>query len=93
METVKYTTHNMYYAAYLVYMGFECIEVMPSTYKEGFYDFAFAWIGDVKSYETNFFSQQGIVEPRAYTKIVATLRDMLNARKNADLAKNPPVYK
>ena len=74
----------MYYAAYLVFMGFECVEIVPSTHKVGFYDFGFEWIGDVRSYETNFFNNKAQVEPSDYVKIIAQLRDMLNKRKLQD---------
>lgn len=84
MPEIRYTTHNMYYAAYLVFMGFECVGMQPSTYKAGFYDFGFEWIGDVKSYETNFFNNLGRVEPRAYTEIINNLRDMLNNKRAED---------
>lgn len=93
MPEIRYTTHNMYYAAYLVFMGFECVGVVPSTHKVGFYDFGFNWISDVKSFESEFFNRQAQVEPSDYIKIVSQLRDMLNKRKNEDLAQNPPVYK
>lgn len=92
-DEVKYLTHNLHYAAYLVYIGAEPIDVIPSDYKAGYYDFAFKWIGNVKEYETNFFEGKAIVEPRRYIKITGQLRDMLNKYKITDVASGKVMYK
>jgi len=89
----KYLTHNLHYAAYLLYCGGECVGVVASDYKPGLYDFAFKWIGNVKEYETNFFSNQATVEPRQYVKAIANLRDILNDHKAKAVAKGELMYK
>lgn len=93
MPEIRYRTHNIYYAAYLVYSGNNCIDVVPSDVKKDFFEFGFDWIEDIKELETAFFSDGSMVEPRAYTKTVAQLRDLLNKRKNAEFLKNPTTYK
>lgn len=93
-KTPKYFTHNLQYAAYLAYMGFDFLEIVKSEYKAGFYDFAFDWIGNVKEFESNYFNNKAMVEPRKYNKIASDLRAQLNARRREDLAKDGvPIYK